>query len=155
MTRANWFGYDVELHSGLRADGRNVAPLVLAVENRRVVAPDFSLRRAGARLWHDVRHKAPTPNGCFGLEANRLRELLAVQRATGERIFYTLHNHGGDRLSQRDDIRDWITADVDDLARRWDGAGVTKAYTKNGVEPQRVLFWSSRRFKPLALALWI
>lgn len=82
--------------------------------------PDITIWTAPGQ-HHEIKHKEPTRDGLFGLEVYRFRALMMFAQATGQSVFYTIHNHAlaGGRDNPRNRIEDWVTADVHSLDGRW------------------------------------
>ena len=66
---------------------------------------------------HEIKHKNPTRDRCFGLEVYRFDALLAFANETRQDVLYTIHNHdlSGGRDGQWNDIAHWFTAEVRSL----------------------------------------
>jgi hypothetical protein len=96
--------------------GRNRSASAFSWEGkwRSLVLPDITIwTRPGEH--HEIKHKSPTKDGRFGLEDYRIRALKWFSDETGQRVYYTIHNHNGNRdgTACRDD--DWLTADINAL----------------------------------------
>lgn len=125
----------------------------------RYLLPDVTVWTAPGE-HHEIKHKSPTRDGCYGLERYRLDALVKWANITGQNVYYTIHDwqKAGAR-SSRDPvpnrIEDWCTADVKDLARR-----ITKSQRGSswvdGIKKNDVLicYWAARpHFRPL-VELW-
>jgi hypothetical protein len=79
----------------------------------RIILPDVTLWSAPGE-HHEIKHKEPTPRGFFGLEGYRIDSLLWFARASGQPVYYTIHNHylNGGREDRSNHIEHWITQDV-------------------------------------------
>lgn len=66
---------------------------------------------------HEIKHKAPTRAGCFGLEKYRLDALLDFQSETQQYVLYTIHDWQcagalESRAAMPNKLEHWITADI-------------------------------------------
>jgi len=71
---------------------------------------------------HEIKHKAPTRGGCYGLESYRLDALVAFRQETKQPVLYTIHDwhHAGapdGRAEMPNRLADWLTIDVLTLDR--------------------------------------
>ena len=105
---------------------------------------------------HEIKHKAPTAGGSFGLEVYRFDALLWFAQETGQRVMYTIHNHAlaGGRDVEVNDIAHWQTANVIDLnekhwkrANDWSWIGGERRKTD-------IYFWRASLWSSLA-AFWL
>lgn len=104
---------------------------------------------------HEIKHKAPTRAGEFGLEVYRFDALLAFAEETGQPVLYTIHNHAlsGGRDSMVDRIEHWITADVRDLkGKHRTGRGSSWVNGKPH-DDVPIYYWNARLWGPLS-ARW-
>ena len=106
---------------------------------------------------HEIKHKAPTRSGCFGLEDYRIKALKWFSEQTKQPVYYTIHNHNGNRddVSCRDE--DWVSASTIKL---WQAINNRVAYSlwfDSYVGGQRKTvrgwFWPTGLWIPL-LELW-
>lgn len=77
----------------------------------KFLLPDITIWTAPGE-HHEIKHKAPTNTGYFGLEAYRFDALKRFRNETNQRVYYTIHNHNGDRNGTAFCVEDWITADI-------------------------------------------
>jgi hypothetical protein len=128
-------------------------------EWKRLILPDITVWSASGE-HHEIKHKNPTADGCYGLERYRLDSLVAFANRTGQRVFYTIHDweragcrSGKDPCLNR--LEDWVTAEVAVLSRRWTkerpGVSWVSGVRREGVP---IVYWRvSEFFRPLA-DLW-
>lgn len=106
---------------------------------------------------HEIKHKCPTDSGCYGLEEYRIIALKWFADETQHPVFYTIHNHGGDRDARINRPRDWFSANVNELwDARSDGRAV-KATLASYVAGKRKTvvgwYWPIGLWHPL-VSLW-
>lgn len=113
--------------------------------------PDITIWTAPGQ-HHEIKHKAPTGQGYFGLEAYRFRALIAFTTVTRQAVFYTIHNHAlaGGREQRANDLRHWITANVNDLRnspyRTFSGSSYVNGKRVDGIA---INYWRSTLWQPL------
>lgn len=100
--------------------------------------PDVTIWTAPGE-HHEIKHKNPDKKGRFGLEHYRLAALLAFAEETQQSVFYTIHNHNGDRVSKVNRHEDWFTCCVKRMASATKTDGKATSYV-NGV-PTEVPCW--------------
>ncbi len=102
--------------------------------------------------YHEIKHKAPTRYGTFGLEAYRFHALLDFAHVTGQAVLYTIHNHAlfGGRDGRVCRLKDWVVADVRALENKWCHKSLGPSWV-NGVKAESVLtyYWYVAMWKPL------
>lgn len=103
---------------------------------------------------HEIKHKAPTRHGSFGLEKYRLDALLWFAKETNQDVLYTIHNHAlsGGRNAQENSIDHWLTTRIIDLVgKHVDGRTFEFTSYVNG-QPRNVpgFYWSAALWQPLA-----
>lgn len=112
--------------------------------------PDVTIWTAPGQ-HHEIKHKSPTYDKCYGLEKYRFDRLLDFANITGQSVLYTIHNHAlnGGSDNQLNDIKHWFTADILKLNRTWAKAANGKSWV-NG-EPKQVLiyYWDTALWTPL------
>jgi len=100
---------------------------------------------------HEIKHKNPTKNGYFGLEAYRYYALLNFAMATRQAVLYTIHNHdlSGGRDATQNDISHWLTIDVKRLQKpAYDRIGPSWIDGKKE-SSVKVLYWPTSWWIPL------
>lgn len=101
---------------------------------------------------HEIKHKAPTSRGTFGLEAYRFHALLDFSQETQQDVMYTIHNHNlsGGRASALNDIAHWSTAKISELDKTWIFSGCFPSWI-NGIREDKILqyFWPISLWMPL------
>jgi hypothetical protein len=107
---------------------------------------------------HEIKHKNPTPDGCFGnppmfgLEAYRYYALAEFAEIARQDVLYTIHNHdlSGGRNSKLNDIAHWMTARVTDLIDidfvQLNGKTYVDGKKESGV---KIFYWHIERWIPL------
>jgi hypothetical protein len=113
--------------------------------------PDVTIWTAPGQ-HHEIKHKAPTREACFGLEVYRFRALLDFAAETQQAVFYTIHNHelNGGRENKRNVMAHWLTANIADLVD-------TQRYVRNGSswvngakrDDVPILYWDTTLWSPL------
>jgi hypothetical protein len=119
--------------------------------------PDVTIWTAPGQ-HHEIKHKAPTPDGCFGLEVYRFRALLDFAAETQQAVFYTIHNHAlnGGRDNQANYLAHWLTVNVMDLegchAKTQPGSSWVNGKRVDGI---MIHYWRVTLWTPLAKVLTI
>ena len=99
---------------------------------------------------HELKHKTATRHGSYGLERYRLDALVGFARETDQDVFYTIHDHHGNRDDLTNHLGDWVTANVMTLAdcielERWGDS-----YVGGAKKRVPICYWSSQFFfRPL------
>lgn len=118
--------------------------------------PDVTIWTAPGQ-HHEIKHKAPTRDGCFGLEVYRFMALLSFARTTGQAVHYTIHNHAlaGGRDSNVNNLDDWMTAEVRSLNGHWSRQQANGTSWIGGArhEGVSIYYWPSALWQPLGM-LW-
>ena len=115
-----------------------------------LLLPDITLWSAPGE-HHEIKHKAPTELGCFGLEQYRFAALLQFARLTGQRVFYTIHDHSraGGRTATVIRLEDWVESEVRSLEGQQELAwGLSWVNGESKRVP--ICYWSAKLFAPLA-----
>lgn len=127
----------------------------------RWTLPDITIWSAPGE-HHEIKHKNRDRSGCYGLERYRLDALLRFANATGQRVYYTVHDWEiagatNSREKAPSDIAHWFAADVYDLAQGFTRTSMDWTYYNGGQRQMEICYWSFdpeatriRRFKPLA-----
>lgn len=141
----------------LPLDGKSASAFTRALDGSwsRYLLPDVTIWSAPGE-HHELKHKNQTGDGCYGLEVYRLKSLIRFAEATGQTVYYTVHDWEiAGASSSRDDvpniIEHWFAADVTVLAGRSTKGDWGFSYV--GGERRRVemRYWTaSRYFRPLA-----
>lgn len=120
----------------------------------KIILPDVTIWSAPAQ-HHEVKHKAPTRLGEFGLEAYRFNSLLRFYQITGQEVYYTIHNHAwsGGRYSTINKPEHWVTASIPSL--QWTVQQERTGYSWiNGEKSEtNILYWKVDLFFPLTSVL--
>ena len=154
------FGKTMTAHQ-IGKDGRSAVAHYRGPDGewKKLILPDITVWSASGE-HHEIKHKNPTRDGCYGLERYRLNSLVAFANRTGQRVFYTIHDwqragcqSSGDACENR--VEDWVTADVAVLSCRWTkerpGVSYVNGQRREGVP---IVYWkASEFFRPLA-DLW-
>jgi hypothetical protein len=125
--------------------------------------PDITIWSAPGE-HHELKHKRPTFDGCYGLERYRLDALVRFANVTGQAVYYTIHDWcmaGGGCSSElmRNDLAHWVTADIATLARGCTRKSTEKTWYNGKLVDAETWYWTadvSRKlawFRPLA-DLW-
>lgn len=105
---------------------------------------------------HEVKHKAPTNDGRFGIEVYRLDSLLRFMADTSQSVYYTIHDYSrtDGKYDPSDRLCDWLTCDVNTLYTHRSEPLLSPSYY-NGVVCQNVptYYWKKDLWNPLD-ALW-
>lgn len=121
--------------------------------------PDVTIWSAPGE-HHEIKHKDPTRDGCYGLEVYRLESLVRFVNTTGQQVLYTIHDwrHAGcqssdDRPENR--IEDWFFADIADLSRSHTKLRLSPSYVDGDDRPDvPTFYWRvAEYFHPLS-TLW-
>lgn len=114
--------------------------------------PDITIWTAPGE-HHEIKHKAPTAWGAFGLEEYRLNSLVRFALETRQLVMYTIHDHSrcGGRYSTINRIDDWITADVLTLANSIYHTQANGTSWVNGKRREDVAihYWKIDAFMPI------
>lgn len=118
--------------------------------------PDVTIWTAPGQ-HHEIKHKEPTKYGQFGLEVYRFDALLSFAETTGQKVYYTIHNHAlaGGREVTVNRLEHWITAEVRALDHKWARKAENGVSWVNGIRRDNVpiYYWPAELWKPLA-SLW-
>jgi len=102
---------------------------------------------------HEIKHKAPTNNGRFGLEVYRFNALLIFMNITNQQVLYTIHNHAlnGGRDNTDSHIEHWFTASISDLDNKWNYIQQNGVSWINGTKKANIpiYYWNISFWKPL------
>lgn len=102
---------------------------------------------------HEIKHKSPTRNHCFGLEVYRYNALYEFAKLTKQNVMYTIHNHewSGGTNSEVNDIKHWLTVDVMDLYGRYEAVQEDGISWVNGQKKTNVpiIYWHIGLWQPL------
>lgn len=104
---------------------------------------------------HEIKHKAPTDNGLFGLEKYRFESLLWFSIETGANVFYTIHNHslngGRDNLENHEDH--WFTANIRTLALVDRNEAIGPSWVNGEKKSVMIYYWDAANWVKL-IDLW-
>lgn len=105
--------------------------------------------------YYEIKHKAATSGGLFGLEKYRFDALMDFAKLTRQGVYYAIHDHAmaGGRDSMTNEIAHWLVADVLVLDGRWKFASEMTSYV--GGKSKRVpgYYWHRSLWRPLG-ELW-
>jgi hypothetical protein len=110
--------------------------------------PDVTVWNRGA-AHHEIKHKNAY-QGKFGLEQYRYTSLVRFAERTGERVFYTIHDHGmcGGRDTTVNHINHWLSCNVLSLGPP-DDAFPCPTWKNGIVVKEMTLFWHRSQFSSL------
>lgn len=116
-----------------------------------ILADVLVLRRGGAACYCEVKHKAPTQHGTYGLEEYRFNSLLALTSWVEGAVLYVIHNHSlsGGRDSPTININHWVYVNVHALQGRHVFKGMGKSYVNGKEKTVPMLYWSQTLWHPL------
>lgn len=100
---------------------------------------------------HEIKHKNPTRDGDFGLEAYRFDALAWFARQTRQDVMYTIHNHdlSGGRDAKENHLEHWFTANICDLdGKQWESSGAS--YIDGSARVTQIYYWHTDLWIPLA-----
>ena len=98
---------------------------------------------------HEIKHKTTTRANTFGLERYRLDALLAFAEHTQQAVFYTIHDHHGEKHDTTNRRADWITANVMDLRDARPRCSIGQSWVAGRPTSVPILYWSRDVFLPL------
>jgi len=110
--------------------------------------PDVTIWTAPGE-HHELKHKTPTKGGRFGLERYRLDALIAFANETQDAVYYTIHDHHGNRESFDNRCEDWVTADVLWLAKATHTEYEGESYVNGTCKKVPIMYWNKQLFRPL------
>lgn len=115
-----------------------------------VLLPDITVWSAPGE-HHEIKHKAPTRDGYFGLERYRLDALVWFARETKQSVYYTIHDHSlaGGRDVAINRIEDWKTRNVIELAWSIEKEIDGPSYCNSGRIITAICYWPDAAFIPL------
>ncbi len=119
---------------------------------KRYLLPDVTVWSAPGE-HHEIKHKRPTPDGCYGLEVYRLEALTEFAGTTGQAVYYTIHDWeaAGGREKDYNRLEDWFCADVADISQRSTKGGRGLSWVRGRKQEVEMRYWTaSRYFRPLA-----
>jgi len=101
---------------------------------------------------HEIKHKNPTRNGCFGLEEYRFSSLKRFNDITKQDVFYTIHNHDlcGGPDNKENNINHWLTASVSNLDGSWKYERTYPTWCNSKKVDTNIYFWDTSLFVPLS-----
>lgn len=115
--------------------------------------PDVTIWTAPGQ-HHEIKHKAPTRHGSYGLEEYRFRALLDFAAETQQDVYYTIHDHSkaGGRDARTNAPEHWVTCRVSDLVGRHSTFYGT-SYVNGAARRVPICYWNVALWQPL-IALW-
>lgn len=135
--------------------GRKASAIAVSWQGKAwntLTLPDVTIWTAPGQ-HHEIKHKAPTPGGCFGLEVYRFDALLAFAAETQQAVFYTIHNHAlaGGRDVKISDPAHWLTTNVNDLRGKQRSIYPGKSWIAGKpVDNVPILYWPVALWQPLS-----
>lgn len=121
----------------------------------RLILPDISIWNEPGE-HHEIKHKSPAGNGCFGLEDYRFQSLVSLYEKSGQRVCYTIHRHdwAGGKLETVNKVSHWVTVPVGILLQATRDGTAKKGKFKSWVssEPQENTdgwYWPANLWQPL------
>lgn len=117
-------------------------------EWNRCTLPDVTVWTAPGE-HHELKHKTANRYGSYGLEQYRLNALLAFARETGQAVFYTIHDHNGNRNEQVNRPEDWLSLNVWTLSTAKPKCFWGNSYVNGKSTRVPILYWPKAIFKPL------
>jgi hypothetical protein len=103
---------------------------------------------------HEIKHKNPMRNGCFGLERYRYEALRAFAAETRQDVFYTIHNHdlSGGRDAKENKIAHWLTVSIVALDKKWTSERRLASWVNGESCDVITYFWPASLWSPLLIA---
>lgn len=146
---ASAHGYVFTPHQ-FKRDGSASAYCLLDGKWHVMTLPDITIWTAPGQ-HHEVKHKAPTKHGCFGLEQYRFEALLWFTETTGQRVFYTIHDHSlnGGRESNHNKLEHWVTVDVAALRTGFFRTFQGTSYVRGEPKTVPIHYWKTNLWQPL------
>ena len=129
--------------------GRNGSAVAYELKNgswNYFTLPDVTIWSSPSQ-HHEIKHKSPTNDGCYGLEVYRFDALMKFYNLTKQKVMYTIHNHslnGG--TNNRDNyLEHWFTVDISNLNQHWDHVQLNGTSWINGEKREniQIYYWSS------------
>ena len=103
---------------------------------------------------HEIKHKDPTYNGCFGLEKYRFDALFSFADITKQDVMYTIHNHAlnGGTDNKENHLEHWFTANILELNHKQASTQSNGTSWVNGQKKSNIpiYYWNIDLWKPLA-----
>jgi hypothetical protein len=130
--------------------GRSSAACAGGPNGRYLLLPDITLWSSLGE-HHEVKHKAPTRYGSFGLERYRFKALVQFAELTGQPVYYTIHDHSraGGRDSTLNRLEDWVAAEVSVLKGQQEERPAP-SWVNGQHRCVPVCYWRKELFTPLA-----
>ena len=126
---------------------------------RTLTLPDVTIWSAPGQ-HHEIKHKAPTRYGSFGLEKYRLEALVAFSEECRQDVYYTIHcwdKAPGGRDGKQSRAGDWYTLNVERLKRLIESGGCILSDGPSWVNGKKkivpIYYWPSTEWATL-LQLW-
>ena len=122
---------------------------------RHYTLPDIAIWTSPGE-HHEIKHKAPTARGRFGLEVYRFAALMEFAGITGQSVMYTIHNHAlsGGPSVRENSIAHWVTANVTDLDGHWTGEYPGSSWVNGTKKEVPIYYWDAAMWQPLQ-AFWL
>lgn len=105
---------------------------------------------------HEIKHKAPTARGRFGLEVYRFNALMEFAETTQQRVMYTIHNHAlaGGSDAKENNIAHWVTANVTELDGQWSSQYPGYSWINGQKVETEIYYWDQELWQPLE-SFWV
>lgn len=122
---------------------------------RRGLLPDRVVRVGSTIEWHEIKHKRPTRNREYGIEAYRFEANMKLSNHTGNPVLYTIHDWELSGAESREDpvenvLDDWVTVDFQTLAIAERREGPGWSYHSSNRSAETIYYWSATLWEPLA-----
>jgi len=110
--------------------------------------PDITIWSAPGE-HHEIKHKTVTKYGSYGLEEYRLQALIDFAYETTQAVYYTIHDHGGNRCGNTNRREEWVSADVRKLHDASHYESIGPSYVGGRKKMVNVWYWNRKLFHPL------
>ena len=116
----------------------------------RFTLPDFTVWTAPGQ-HHEVKHKSPTKYGQYGLEVYRFNALVWFAKTTGQKVYYTIHNHAlnGGKAERANHLDHWFAADVNALVGKVKGTFNGQSWVGGEIRVVPIHYWDTKEWTPL------
>lgn len=100
---------------------------------------------------HEIKHKNPTKDGCYGLEVYRFEALKRLAEISNQLVMYTIHNHDltSSRHDKENNIDHWITVPVLWIDKKWDRIAPGWTWIDGEKEMADIIYWDTGLWSPL------
>ncbi|MBV6343313.1 hypothetical protein [Candidatus Magnetobacterium casense] len=129
------------------------SPIITLPNGMRIILADvLLLEKEGENYYCEVKHKAPTKFGSYGLEEYRFNSLKRLQEYVRAKVLYVIHDHSlnGGRDNPYNDINHWKVATipvlVDSPHIRHPGPSLVNGVRQIGVP---IYYWATTLWIPV------